>query len=202
MGFEPATGKVDFELPWRSKILESVNAASPVVVGDQVFISETYGPGSVLLRVRPGEYDVVWKDPERGDKSLAVHWSTPVHHDGFLYASSGRNSGDAELRAVEMSTGRVTWSEKGLTRSTLLYLDGHLVVLTEYGRLLVIEASPEKFSLVTELTPKGEDGSNSIRFPAWGPPILSHGLLYIRGADRLFCFRLLTPAAAGQVAGH
>ena len=45
VGFEPATGKVDFHYPWRAKILESVNASNPVVVGDRVFISETYGPG-------------------------------------------------------------------------------------------------------------------------------------------------------------
>ena len=46
IGFEPASGKVDFHYPWRAKILESVNASNPVVVGDRVFISETYGPGS------------------------------------------------------------------------------------------------------------------------------------------------------------
>ena len=44
VGFEPATGKVDFHFPWRAQILESVNASNPVVVGDQVFISETLRP--------------------------------------------------------------------------------------------------------------------------------------------------------------
>jgi len=41
IGFEPSTGKVDFHYPWRAKKLESVNASVPVVVGDEVFISET-----------------------------------------------------------------------------------------------------------------------------------------------------------------
>src|SRR5262249_55102080 len=40
VGFEPASGKVDFHFPWRADSLESVNASNPVVVGDHVFISE------------------------------------------------------------------------------------------------------------------------------------------------------------------
>ena len=35
VGFEPASGKVDFEFPWRAKVLESVNASNPVVVGNR-----------------------------------------------------------------------------------------------------------------------------------------------------------------------
>jgi hypothetical protein len=27
--------------------------------------------------------------------------------------------------------------------------------------------------------------------PAWAAPILSHGLLYVRGEDRLVCLRLI-----------
>ena len=50
IGMDPATGKVDFHYPWRAKILESVNASTPVVVGDRVFISETYGPGARCWR--------------------------------------------------------------------------------------------------------------------------------------------------------
>ncbi|HEX5106443.1 MAG TPA: PQQ-binding-like beta-propeller repeat protein, partial [Pirellulaceae bacterium] len=53
LGFEPASGQLDFHYPWRARILESVNASMPVVVDDEVFISETYGPGSTLLKVAP-----------------------------------------------------------------------------------------------------------------------------------------------------
>src|SRR5205823_2411191 len=33
LGLDPKTGKVEFHYPWRAKILESVNASNPVVVG-------------------------------------------------------------------------------------------------------------------------------------------------------------------------
>ena len=56
---DPATGEVDFQFPWRATKLESVNASSPVVVGDEVFVSEAYGPGSALLKLKAEGYDVV-----------------------------------------------------------------------------------------------------------------------------------------------
>src|SRR5436305_8066839 len=117
--FEPASGKKDFFFPWRAKSLESVNASNPVVIGDKVFITETYGPGSALLQVKPGEYKVLWTDAEKGrnDKSMQCHWMTPVHHDGYLYGSSGRHDVNAELRCIEMVTGKVMGTRPRLARS-------------------------------------------------------------------------------------
>ena len=193
VGFEPSSGKVDFHFPWRSRKLESVNASNPVVVGDRVLISESYGPGSALLRVRPGTYEVVWKDPPGRNKSLKTHWMTPIHHEGYVYASSGSGSGDAELRAVELATGKVMWSKPGLGRSTLLYVDGRLVVLTERGRLLVVRASPESYEQVADVVLR-TPGAPLIDYPAWNPPVLSHGLLHVRGKDRLACLDLIPPS--------
>ena len=30
-----------------------------------------------------------------------------------------------------------------------------------------------------------------LEYPAWAAPVLSHGLLYVRGRDRLVCLRLI-----------
>ncbi len=191
VGFEPRTGKVDFQFPWRAQILESVNASTPVIVGDQIFISETYGPGSALLRVRPGGVDSIWQDPPGiRAKSMQCHWMTPIYHDGFLYGSSGRHSGGAELRCIELATGKVKWTQPGLARSSLLYVDGHLICLTEQGQILLLRANPAIFDQVATLTPR--DGEQRLlEYPAWAAPILSHGLLYIRGKDRLLCMELI-----------
>jgi outer membrane protein assembly factor BamB len=194
VGFEPATGKVDFHYPWRAKDLESVNASNPVVVGRNVFISETYGPGSTLLAVQPGKYDVVWKDSAniRTAKAMQTHWNTPVHHAGYLYGSSGRHTQNAELRAIELATGKVQWSQPGLARSSLLYVDGHFVCLTEYGDLLLLRANPDKYDEVARirvLDPQNE--RDLLQYPCWAAPILSHGLLYVRGKDRLVCIELI-----------
>jgi outer membrane protein assembly factor BamB len=201
VGFEPASGKVDFQFPWRASILESVNASNPVVVGNQVFISETYGPGSALLRVKPGEAEVVWSDlKRRRDKAMQTHWNTPVHHEGYLYASSGRHTENAELRSIELATGRVAWSQPDLTRCSLLFVDGHFVCLGEDGTLRLLRANPNKYDLVAEVVlaertaganPFGFRPTRLLKYPAWAAPILSHGLLYARGADRLVCMELI-----------
>ncbi len=200
VGFHPATGKVDFHYPWRAKILESVNASTPVVVGDEVFISETYGPGSSLLKVEPGDYEVLWDDDRKRDKAMQTHWNTAVHHDGYLYGSSGRHEGNAELRCIEWKTGEVMWSESGLTRCSLLYADGHFVCLGEDGVLRLLRATPEKYDEVAvvrmedKTAPRGTFTGRHpqlLKPPCWAAPILSHGLLYVRGDDRLVCLELI-----------
>ncbi len=191
MGFEPRSGKVDFHYPWRAGILESVNASNPVVTGGLIFISECYGPGSSLLRVHPGGYEVVWKDSRGRNQVMKTHWNTPIHHEGYLYGSSGRHRPEAELRCMELKTGKVQWSVPGLTRSTLLYADGHFVCLTEQGKLLLLRATPEKFDLVAKADLRDEEGNRLLQYPAWAPPVLSQGLLYVRGRDRLVCLELI-----------
>jgi len=206
IGMEPSTGKLDFHYPWRATDLESVNASGPVVVGNEVFISETYGPGSSLLRVKPGGYEVVWRDPpedarvRRSKKTMQTHWNTPIYHEGYLYGSSGRHSNNAELRCIEWKTGKVMWSQPGLSRCSLLYVDGHFVCLAEYGVLRLLRATPEKYDVVAQTTLQpiradaaaaGSDQYPLLKYPAWSAPMLVDGLLYVRGKSQLVCLELI-----------
>jgi hypothetical protein len=143
--------------------------------------------------VRPGGYDVVWKDSDsiRDPKAMQTHWNTPVHHEGFLYGSSGRHTPQAEVRCIELATGQVQWSEPELTRSSLLYADGHFICLTEIGDLILLRANPKKYDEVarTRLIDFKAD-EDLLKYPCWAAPILSHGLLYVRGKNRLVCVEL------------
>lgn len=200
VGLDPATGKVDFEFPWRARSLESVNASNPIVVGNRVLISETYGPGSALLEVKPGEVKEVWTDAlKRRDKSLQCHWNTPIHVDGYVYGSSGRHTQNAELRCIELATGKVMWSEPNLTRCSLLLVDGHFICLAEDGTLMLLKVNPKKYEEVSRVELKTPDkegkpdpnGAELLEYPCWAAPVLSHGLLYVRGKDRLVCLELI-----------
>ncbi len=201
LAFEPSSGKIDFHFPWRSRILESVNASTPVVMGDEVFISETYGIGSALLRVAPGQSTVLWQDSaNRREKSFKAHWNTPIFVDGYLYGCSGRNPPDAELRCIEWKTGKVQWSIPNQVRTSLLYVDGHFLCLGEFGTLELIKVNPQKYEPIAEVTlrdtsggplPDGLAPRQLLRAPCWAAPILSHGLLYLRGDDRLVCLELI-----------
>src|SRR5262245_27650186 len=102
---DPANGKVQFSFWFQSPVDNSVNAMNPVVSGDLILISAAYYRiGSVLLRVRPDGQgvDEVWRSPV-----LEIHWTTPILHDGYLYAFSGRDEPDARMRCVALGTGRL-----------------------------------------------------------------------------------------------
>jgi outer membrane protein assembly factor BamB len=190
LGLDPAAGKVAFHYPWRARSLESVNASNPVVVGDRVFLSETYGPGAALLKIEPGGCAEVWTDAgRRGHKSMQCHWMTPIHVGGYLYGCSGRHVPDADLRCIELATGKVMWSEPGLKRTSLLLVDGHFVCLAEDGVLRLLKVNPLKYDEVSRLTVPG------LQQPCWAAPVLSHGLLYVRGGHRLVCLELIPPRA-------
>jgi outer membrane protein assembly factor BamB len=191
LGFDPATGRTHFRFPWRSRELESVNAANPVVAGDTVLVSECYGLGAACLAVKPDLSGVtpVWTDADkdRDERSLACHWNTPIHHDGYVYGCSGRHEGEADLRCVELRTGTVKWAEKGTRRCTLLKVDGHLLSLSERGELRLFRPNPAKYEEVARWQ------SPDLEYPAWAPPVLSRGRLYVRGKDRLVCYDLAKP---------
>lgn len=201
IGFDPVLGKIDFHYPWRAKSLESVNASTPVVIGDEVFISETYGPGSSLLKAQPGKVTVVWNDdPRKREKAMLAHWNTPIYHDGYLYGCSGRHTENADLRCIEWKTGKVMWTVPRTTRVSLMYADQHFIWLGEFGDLLMFKANPKKFEPTAQHLYRATAGANIpqgvtppqlLKYPCWAAPILSHGLLYVRGSDRLLCLELI-----------
>jgi outer membrane protein assembly factor BamB len=189
LGFDPATGAERFRFPWRARTLESVNAANPVVVGDRVMLTECYGPGAVLLDLS-GPPRAIWSDAlrEAEDKAMLAHWATPVHHNGFVYGSSGRHANEADLRCIDLATGAVKWVERRTTRCTLLKADGHLISLGEGGELRLIRLNPERYEEVSRWE------MPSLGYPCWAPPVLSDGRLYVRGrgdgGNRLVCLKL------------
>lgn len=187
-GIVPDTGEIKFKFPYRSKKLESVNAATPVSIGNQIFLSECYENGSVLLSLQDDKVKTIWSDERKRKKSLQSHWCTPVVADGYLYGCSGRDSGSSELRCIELSTGEVKWARSGFGRCSLLLIDQHLIVMGERGRLVLVAADPDKFNLVTERLP-----DDKLKFVpnCWSAPVVANGRLLVRGGRKLACFQLI-----------
>jgi len=188
--FDPGTGKPLWSFPWRARKYESVNASTPVVSGDRVLITESYGPGGVLLDVSGEKPAMVWQDENIRNQRLSCHWCTPIVVDGFAYACHGENVNGAELRCIELATGEIKWSQAGLGRCSLTYADGQLVCMADSGSLFVVRANPEQFELTTQYLPVNRD--SAFAPPCYAAPILSHGLLYVRDARRVTCLDLRT----------
>jgi outer membrane protein assembly factor BamB len=193
LAFDPTAGRVTASFPWRATLLESVNSANPVHRGDEVFISETYGPGCAVLKAGPFGFTPVWSDRGRDrDGVLRSHWARPVLIGDHLYGCHGRHSSNAELRCVEWKTGKICWRVPGLARTTMTGIDGHLLVLSEYGLLAYLKANPDKYEEVGRID-LGARGENRLKHPSWAAPVVADGRLYLRGKDELACLELIPP---------
>lgn len=189
VGIDPTNGKERFRFPWRAKSLESVNAANPVVVGNQILVTECYEKGAALVEITPDfKAKEVWsdKDPDKDEKSLMAHWSTPVLDGKYVYGCSGRHTPEGDIRCVELATGAVKWKQTKTYRVTFTKIDGHILALGEDGTLTLFKPNPDKFERVEQWKEVPE-----LEYPCWAPPVVSHGLLYLRGKGKLACYELV-----------
>jgi outer membrane protein assembly factor BamB len=162
------TGKELWRVSWRTRY--GVNAADPIVAGDQVFVTSGYDKGAARLKMAEGEPAVVWQN-----KNLRNQINSSVLVDGFLYGFDGDTSSRAKLKCVDWKTGAVRWEEEGFGCGSLAAAAGKLMVLSDGGELVIAPASPEKFR--PSARAKVLDGK------CWTVPVLANGRIYCRSAD-------------------
>jgi len=173
VGLDPATGMVQFQRPWRARMAASVNAASPLVIGDLIFVSAEYGPGAAVLRLEGSALKELWAS----DEALTNHYATSVHHEGHLYGFHGRQEFGQSFRAVDVKTGRVRWTEDRFGAGTVTLAGTRLVILRENGELVFAPASPDGFRPLA----RARILTGTVR----AYPALSDGLLFARNDDTL-----------------
>ncbi len=175
---DPANGGVRYQYRWRARMAASVNAAAPIVVKDQIFLSASYGTGAVLLQVANNTVKPVWS----GDESMSNHYSTSVYRDGYLYGFEGRQEFGQSLRCIEMATGKVMWNVDGFGAGTLLIAGDTLVITKESGELVLAAVSPKSF----RLNARAQVIPGVVR----AYPALADGRYYVRNDRQLSAFDL------------
>ena len=177
---DPATGELLFEKRWRARMNASVNAATPIFSDNEIlFLSSSYGTGAIALDFSDG---LPPKELWSGEDSLTNHYATAVLHDGVLFGYDGRQEYGPSLRAVELSSGKVLWSEEAFGAGTVTLADGKLVLLRENGELVLAPASALKFEPVA----RTRIFSGTTR----AYPALANGRLFARDESRLVCLDL------------
>jgi len=171
VALDPATGAVRFQKSWRSRSQASVNAASPLVAGDLIFVSATYETGAALLRVKDDALTDVWSS----DDAMSNHYATSVLHNGILYGFHGRQEFNPSFRAVDLNTGKVRWSEDKFRAGTVTLAGDKLVILRESGELVLADASPQAFRPIA----RAQILPPTLR----GYPAIADGILYVRNSD-------------------
>jgi outer membrane protein assembly factor BamB len=185
VALNPADGRMHWRIPFAAKSPEKINATSPVVWDDMLFVS-AYMVGSLCVRVLPDRgYEELWQDR----RALDSQFNNVVCRDGYIY---GCSSIHRDFRCLDMATGEVQWEwpeMKGRGMSSLLVGD-RMLLLGELGHLLSFELDP------SEARPVSQTADGLLKSPCFTAPAIHQGRLYLRNESTLLCLDLRGKPAA------
>ena len=168
-----STGKIRSSYPWRPRIHASVNAASPVVHGDQVFLSTSYSTGAIVLDLTEPSPQKIWSN----DQALSCHYGTPLYHRGFLYGYHGRQERGADLNCVDWKTGTVQWTAPHVETGTVTRVKDRLLILQENGELVLADAGAERY--------QERDRAQILPSGVRAYPAFANGIFFARSPKKL-----------------
>ena len=166
-------GQELWSFPWASD--GGIKPALPVFLPpDRVLAGASYDIGAVLVKVGASgtSAEEVWSS-----RFMRTHINTAVALDEHIY---GFDTGT--LRCLDAGTGERGWAKRGLGKGSLIYADGMFIILSERGKLVLAEATPERYQ---ELA-----AHQILEGRCWTAPSLAHGRLYLRNHTELVCLDL------------
>jgi outer membrane protein assembly factor BamB len=172
----PEAGELLWEYPWPTA--NDINASQPVILppGNRVLLSSGYGHGAAVLEVTSegGRFGtrLVWEHTR-----LKNRFSSSVVHEGFIYGLD-----EAILTCIDAETGEVQWKGGRYGHGQFVLADGHLVLLTEDGDLVLVRATPERHDERARFA--------VLEGKTWNHPALDHGLLLVRNLAEMAAFDL------------
>lgn len=163
------TGKQIAAYDWKTR--HGVNAASPVVQGNNIFIASGYNTGCAMLRLNDRQLTPAWQG-----KMMRNHMASSVLYKNHLYGFD-----EKVLKCLNARTGKQQWRQRGLGKGALMIADDKLIVLGEGGELLIAGASPRRFKAIQR--------TQAVSGTTWVAPVLANGKIFCRSnGGNLVCF--------------
>ena len=174
-GLRVEDGTLLWDFPW---VVSNVpNMAQPVVVGsDRVFLSASYGQGSAMVEVTRTGAELSAREVWRTNR-MKNKFSSSVLHNGHIYGLD-----ESILACLDVETGELVWKGGRYGYGQLLLADGHLVVLTERGDLVLVRATPDGHDEVANFA--ALDGKT------WNVPTIADGRLFVRNTTAMAAFNI------------
>lgn len=157
-------GKTLWQFPW--KTYRDVNAADPILSGNQVFVSSSYGRGCGLWKVQGDKTYKLWES-----KVIRALMSCLILHNEYVYGFDERT-----LKCIRLQDGSEQWRDKSLGKGSLIMSkDGRLIIMSGKGELVVAQAQPNQYQILAraQILPAGQCGT---------APVLANGKIYARNA--------------------
>ena len=169
IGRRMKNGSEMWRLLWKTSY--GVNATTPIIQGDEMFISTGYGFGCALLKMTPTGVTEVWRN-----KSMKNHVNSCVLVDGFLYGYD-----ESTLKCLDWKTGETTWQTGDYGKGAVIVADGKLILYGQSGKLGLAEVTPTAFKEISSFQAlPGKD--------TWANPVLANGRLYVRSLEKMAAF--------------
>jgi len=160
-----------------------VNATTPLVKDDKVFITSGYGTGCRMMRVHSNGVDSLWQS-----KEYSAQHSDPHALNGCLYGYSGdSHQNKGAFKCIDIATGKINWSTNAMGWGTCTWVDGYLLCCDIKGNLFLMNPSPDKFVLVTNF----DRALGKISGPVWTVPVVANNHLYLRFKQKLVCYKIV-----------
>ena len=168
LAIDPESGDVRFEFPF-GKRGPTVNAATPLIFDNQLFLTSNYGVGCTLKQIDRQTPRELWSS----DHVLSCHYDTPIYYKNHLYGVHGReDTGIPELRCIEATSGKISWRIPDFGAAHLILADDKLLALRVNGTLTLIEPNEQRYVLLSE-TEVSDSTTRAL-------PALAAGRLYLR----------------------
>ena len=157
---------------WRQRWLTTFgcNAASPIVVNGQVFLSSGYNRGSALVTFKDGNPVLEWKT-----KDFQNQLASGVYLNGLLYGANGSVAEGATLACLRLPDGKVLWNAEDENVGGLAAAGKYLIAMSDDGILKIIEPNQTGSKVVSQCRVFDEQ--------CWTVPVLCNGRIYCRGAS-------------------
>ena len=137
----------------------------------------------MMLQLSPAGAKPLW---DATNKEIRGKFQPPILDRGFVYIVS--QDGLGTVKCMKWPTGEVAWAAKQPKQvgfgGSLVRVGDQLIVMSQDGKLYLMNATPEKNAVVSEmdLFPKPSDKSK-----IWSTPLVYHGKLYAKGEKELVC---------------
>ena len=178
---DATTGGVLHHKRLRSDMDASVNAATPVAVGNgSWFVSAEYGVGATIWKLEPEA--APFEARALSDRIFGSHYSTPVFSAPCIYGFSGRQERGQTLRCIDPGDGTLKWESPRVPGGTLILVGDKLVCVTEQGELWIVKATPARFEQLVS--------AQILRAGHRSHPAYADGVLFARDGEKLVAVKM------------
>ncbi|MBS0207326.1 MAG: PQQ-binding-like beta-propeller repeat protein [Planctomycetes bacterium] len=169
------TGKLLWHYRWEGAMPK---VPQPVPINAQeLWVGAGYGVGCKLLKVlhvrNEWSTEQLWQS-----KQLKPKFTNIIVRDGFAY---GLDDGKT-LVCLDLGNGKAKWRSGRYGHGQVLGVDGLLLVQSEDGEIVLVDATPEK---ATELT-----RFQALHDKTWNQPVLAGRYLLVRNDQEAACYEL------------